>query len=230
MDRSLRRKLAAGAVAGLALAGGGAAIAATQLGSPSTESQAIINDAAEQLGIEPSKLSDALKSALKNRVDAAVADGRLTKEQGETLKQRIDADDFPVIFAGPRGFHGAHGFGVKLDTAASYLGITQAELRTQLESGQTLAEVAKDRGKSVDGLVDALYDAAKTKLDDAVAAGRLTKEQEEQILSDLRQRITDLVNGEHPGPFGKGFGPDRFGGFRAGGFRAGPPAFSLPTA
>jgi polyhydroxyalkanoate synthesis regulator phasin len=230
MDRSLKRKLAAGAVAGLALAGGGAAFAATQLGSPSTESQAIINDAAEQLGIQPSKLSDALKNALKNRVDAAVADGRLTKEQGEALKQRIEADDYPLIFPGPAGFHGPHGFGVRLETAATYLGLTEAELRTQLESGKTLAEVAKDHGKSVDGLVDALYEAAKTNLDEAVAGGRLTKEQEEQILSDLRQRITDLVNGQHPGPFREGLGPDRFGGFRAGGVRDGAYAFSLPAA
>ena len=39
--------------------------------SPSEESKAVIDDAASQLGVEPSELSDALKQALKNRVDEA---------------------------------------------------------------------------------------------------------------------------------------------------------------
>ena len=37
--------------------------------------------------------------------------------------------------------------GLHLDAAAAYLGLTQAELRTELESGKTLAEIAKMRGK-----------------------------------------------------------------------------------
>jgi len=54
--------------------------------------------------------------------------------------------------------------------------------------------VAKDHGKSVDGLVDALVASAKQKLDDAVAAGRLTKAQETEMLNGLKDRITSLVN------------------------------------
>src|SRR5437879_755815 len=72
------RKLVLGLAALLAAAGGGAAIAAAESGSPSEENQAVLDDAAKQLGISPSKLSDALKKALADRIDAAVAAGRLT--------------------------------------------------------------------------------------------------------------------------------------------------------
>ena len=48
-------------IAGLGAAG---AIAASDLFSPGEESKAIIDDAASQLGVEPSELSDALKQAL----------------------------------------------------------------------------------------------------------------------------------------------------------------------
>src|SRR5262245_18996013 len=153
------RKLIFGAAALLAAAGGGVAIAASD-SSPKEENQAIINDAAQQLGISPSKLSDALKKALSDRVDAAVAAGRITKAEGDALKQRIESDEFPLFF-GPQhpGYdHGAFG---GLDAAASYLGITEEQLRTELESGKTLAQVAQARGKSVDGLVDALVADAK---------------------------------------------------------------------
>jgi polyhydroxyalkanoate synthesis regulator phasin len=204
---SLKPKVIAGAVAGLAVAGGGAAVAANQLGSPKQESQAVLNDAAKQLGVQPSALSAALKKALENRVDDAVAAGRLTKAQGDELKQRIESGDLPLL-GGP-GFHHDGHFG-GLDAAATYLGLTDAQLRTQLESGKSLADVAKAQGKTVDGLVQAIVDSAKKKLDAAVADGRLTQERADSILSELKSHAAEFVNGTAP----------RFG-FRH--FRGGPP-------
>jgi polyhydroxyalkanoate synthesis regulator phasin len=199
MDRSTKTKIVAGAVAAAAIAGGGAAVAATQLRSPSEESQAVVNDAAAQLGVQPQALSNALKKALENRIDAAVADGRLTKEQGDELKQRIESGQAPLFgLGGGPGGHDRGGHLGDLDAAASYLGLTEDQLRTQLRSGKTLADVAKAQGKSVDGLIDALVAATKKDLDDAVADGRLTQAQADQILADMKQRITDRVNGKLP--------------------------------
>jgi polyhydroxyalkanoate synthesis regulator phasin len=213
-----KRRIIVGAAAGLAVAGGGAAIAATQFGDPKAESQAVVDDAARQLGIQPDKLSAALEKALENRVDAAVAAGRLTKEQGDALKARIESGDFP-IFGGPRGGfeHGPFGHHLgDLDVAAAYLGLGEAQLRTQLASGKSLADVARAQGKSVGGLVDVLVAAVKTQIDAAVAAGRLTQAQADRVLSDVRQRVTDRVNAT-PGRFGRHF--------RGEGFGFGPPAF-----
>src|SRR6185437_12126293 len=146
MNRTL--KLVIGAAALAAIAGGGVAIAASDSSSPSQDSQAIINDAAQRLGIDSTKLSNALKQALLDRVDAAVAAGRITKAEGDALKQRINSNDFPIIGGGRHGF-GHGGFLGKIDAAASYLGVTEAQLRSELEGGKTLAQVAKDHGKSV---------------------------------------------------------------------------------
>ncbi len=205
-----RRHLILAAAALLAAAGGGAAIAASQSNSPSQESQAVVDDAAAQLGIPSSKLSDALKKALADRIDAAVAAGRLTKAEGDELKQRVQSGEFPLF---PGGFHGDFGHSGPfpgLEGAASYLGLTEAQLRAELEGGKTLAQVARDHGKSVGGLVDSLVAATKRKLDDAVAAGHITKAEEDGMLSGLKDRITNLVNGrlpEHPH-----FGMHRFDG------------------
>jgi DNA-binding phage protein len=200
--------LVAGAVAVLVAVVAGAGIAATKALTPKQESQAIINDAAQQLGVQPSELSNALEQALKNRVDAAVKDGLLTKEQGARLKKRVGAGDFPLFRLGPGpGFRDRHGPGIfhaKLEAAADYLGMTEANLREALENGKTLAQVARDRGKSVEGVVNALLAGAEAKLDAAVRAGRLTEAEKADMLSGLRQRITALVNGRFPSP---AFGP-----------------------
>ncbi|MGB2876329.1 MAG: hypothetical protein WBB76_12770 [Gaiellaceae bacterium] len=215
MGGSLKRKVVAGTAAALAVGGAGAGIAATRLGSsPSQENKAVVDDAAKQLGVQPSALSSALKKALENRVDAAVAAGRITKAEGDQLKQRIESENVP--FFGPMlgfGHFGLHRLG-GLSAAASYLKVTESQLDSKLDSGKTLAQIAKDEGKSVDGLVAAMKNDLKTKLDQAVSAGRLTKTQADQILSDSDQRITDLVNGKLMRPPGReGFfrnapGPD----------------------
>jgi len=226
---AMKRKVLAGAAAALAVGGAGAGVAATKLttNSPSEESKAIVNDAAKNLGVEPSKLSAALKKAFEDRIDAAVADGRLTKEQGQELKQRIESGELPLLGGPAFGFRhpgGPHGFMHGLDAAASYLGLTEDELHSRLESNKTLAEVAKAQGKSVAGLKNAMVADAKTHLDAAVKAGRLSSAEEQRVLADLEQRIDDLVNGKLPDRF-----PRRHGfGFRD---RQGPPAaFADPAA
>jgi predicted DNA-binding protein (UPF0251 family) len=222
MSSRVKPKAIAGAVAGLAVAGGGAAYAATQFGSPQQENQAVLKDAAKQLGVEPSALSAALKKALENRVDEAVAAGRLTKAQGDELKQRIESGDVP-LFGGPGfGFHERGALFGGLDAAASYLGLTDAQLRARFQSGKSLADVAKAQGKSVDGLVQAIVDAAKKKVDAAVTAGRLTQSQADSILAGLESRVSDFVNRT----------PPRFGlrhGFEGGRFRGGPPVVPGPV-
>jgi hypothetical protein len=211
-------KLVIAVVAALSVFVVGAAVAANRVLSPSQERQTIINDAARQLGVEPQELSDALKQALKNRVDAAVKDDRLTPEQAARLKQRIDAGDAPLFGLGPGpGFRHHHGQGpvaAKFEAAARYLGMSEAELRRALEGGKTLAQVARDRGKSVDGLVDALLAPAEQKLAQAVENGRLTEAEKREMLSGLRERLTDIVNGRfppglHPGPRGAKFRGER---------------------
>jgi hypothetical protein len=207
--KSFKLKIAGGTAALAAVLGGGAAVAATQL-SPAEESDAIVADAAEQLGVESAELEAALKQALKNRVDAALTAGRITEEQATEMKERIEAGELPLVGVGPGHHRGHHGF-VDFAAAAEFLGLTEAELHERLRDGDTLAEVASAEGKTAAGLVDALLAAAKADLDEKVAEGRLTEAQRASILEDLEQRIEDVVSGEFSF------------GFRGGPGHGGPP-------
>jgi hypothetical protein len=228
MEQRMKRKVAAGAVALVAVAGGGAAIAATQL-SPKQENQAVLNDAASQLGVSPGELSAAIKSALEKRIEAAVAAGRITEAQGAEMKQRLESGDVPLFGfgPGPGGFEHHEMFG-GLDPAADYLRLSEDELHTQLESGKSLADVAKAQGKSVDGLVNALVADAKKHLDEEVSEGHLTQAQADQMLSRLEDGIRAMVSHTLPhGMPGPGFG------FRHGfdgGSSEGPPSFDGAAA
>ena len=80
--------------------------------------------------------------------------------------------------------------------AAKYLGLSPADLQTQLQSGKSLAVVATAQGKSVTGLENAMVAAAKAELDTDT---RLTAPQRTARLALLRSEITAMVTAAHAG-------------------------------
>lgn len=221
MSHAIRRNVALG-VAGVAIAAGGGLAYATTKESPADQRKAFLDDAAKRLNVSPSDLGAALQGAFGDRLDEAVKNGTLTKAQADRIKQRLkDGGGLPLFGGrgpggpgvGPSGPGGGPGFGPHgpgpgpgfgrgpfrvLDAAAKYLDLSQAKLRDALAAGKSLADVAKDQGKDVDGLKTALTDAAKADLDKAVADKRLTQEQEDRMLKELDSHIGDLVDAVRP--------------------------------
>lgn len=142
-------------------------------------------------------------AAVSSRVDRVkqalaglVTDGTLTQAQADKVATALGSADL-----GPGGRDGHRGPGrgrPDLAAAATALDMSPADLRTALESGKTLAQVAKDKGVSVDTLVAALVDAAKTRIAQDVTAGRLTQAQADHRLADLTARVTERVNSVRP--------------------------------
>jgi hypothetical protein len=88
-----------------------------------------------------------------------------------------------------------HRGGVRLfRAAADYLGLSPQALRDELRAGKSLAQVATAQGKSVDGLEQTILSAVKARLDQAVAAGRLSATREQAFLDRLSSRLDTLVN------------------------------------
>ena len=99
------------------------------------------------------------------------------------------------------------GFGIDLQKAAQTLGMTEADLQTELQSGKTLAQVAQEKGVDTQKLVDAFLSAAKADLAQQVADGRITQSQADQTLQELTTRVQTLINSGQPGRSGGWSGP-----------------------
>ena len=157
-------------------------------------------DVAQAHGKTGADVATALKNDAHQRLDAAVTAGRLTADQANTQKtqvdQRIDQEVTqvkPQAGAG-KGF-GARGgsMGASLNTAATALGITPDQLRTELP-GKSLAQVAQAHNKSAADVATALKNEAHTRIDAAASAGRATPEQATTQKSQVDQRIDQFVN------------------------------------
>ncbi len=153
---SLRRGVVAlGAVAIMGGAAVGIAAAQAQPATPTTGQaqsgyQKFIDALAQRLGTTTAKLETAIGEA---RTDAGLPAGG----QG---------------FPGGRGKGGPRGGGVDLNAAATAIGITPQQLHTEL-AGKSLADVAKAHGKTAADVATALKNAAHTRVDQAVTAGKI---------------------------------------------------------
>jgi len=148
-------------------------------------------------GKTASGLVDALVAAEKKVLDSYVAAGWLTDTQETNQLDRVKeaithlVNDGPPVPLAPRNG--------PLQTAAAYLGVSVSDLLADLQSGKTLAQEATAKGKTADGLVQALLAPLKTDLDKRVTAGDITSAQETAVLNRETQRLTDLVNNTGPG-------------------------------
>ncbi len=80
------------------------------------------------------------------------------------------------------------------------LGVSRQDLRTAMKGGQTLSQYATSLGKDPQTLVDALTNAAATKLDQLVADGTINQERADTVKSRLPARIDKVMNrqfGQH---------------------------------
>jgi polyhydroxyalkanoate synthesis regulator phasin len=177
---------------------GVAAVEAAPSPSPSASpsknyAQAFIDKLAAILHLTPAQTQDALKQAELQTVDQMLKDGRITQQQADALKAKINAGQG----LGPIGGFGfRHGGGFKagagvmrdlmtaeLNAAASALHLSTADLQSALRSGKSLADLEAQQKVSDSAVQAAMKNAAKGVLDKAVKAGTLTQAQADAILS-----------------------------------------------
>jgi hypothetical protein len=140
-------------------------------------------------------LTDAISSARKATLNAAVAAGELSRadEQAalQTLDSRISAK---VHRVGAYGLGGGAGGVPKLLIAAQYLGTPAAQLRRELRAGRTLGELASARsGRSAAGLIAVLLADRRARLQAALSTGALTSAREKRLLAALEARVSAEV-------------------------------------
>jgi polyhydroxyalkanoate synthesis regulator phasin len=204
-------------------AGGGAAIAASTNDDRQQTEASILDDAAKRLNVTPQALKSALGEAEDAQLDAQVKAGKLTQEQADAIKKARSQSGSVLGGPGvggrphggpggpgrPGGPGGGFGFGLgglrfhagaggAIDAAATALGLERTDLVAKLRDGRSIADVAKAQGKSLDDIKAAVTDAVAKELDARVKDGRLTADQRDKVLSELKDHLDDLVNLKPP--------------------------------
>lgn len=126
-----------------------------------------------------------------------VEKGVITKDQAEQIVRAFVAAAERKGEGGERREHAKRLLGNVMRTSAEYLGLTAEQLKEELKSGKSLARIAATTpGKSRDGLIAALTNAAEAQIKAALEAGKITPAQAEEARTRLTVAIVKLVDRE----------------------------------
>lgn len=179
----------------------------TQLQSGQTLAQI-----AEANGKTAADVIEAARALLQERLEQDVTSGWLTQEQADAALTQFDTTTPDLVNSttlntgrgfgmggrGPGRGGGMFGKGgALLNATASVTGLTVEEVLTQLQSGQTLAQIAEANGKTATEVIAAARTQLEAQLAQAVTDGRLTQAQADAKLANFDATATDRMNSVH---------------------------------
>lgn len=184
--------LAVVVLVGVAVAG-----AAMATDAPKTDGnmgQVFLDKLAGVLGIDRAKLDEAMKNAGGQTLDQALQEGKITQQQADQMRSRIDKGISFFMGKGPgnmgekRGAWAGGFMGCK--TLADALGMTQQDLMSALREGKTVEELAAAKGTTVADIQNKILADTKAQLDKAVQDGKITQDQATKVYDKLQQSIS----------------------------------------
>ena len=194
-----------------------------------------ISDVAKAKNIDLATVKAALLAEAKAHIDAEVAAGKHTAAEGATklaeVTTRIDAmlTTAGLPARGPQGMGGHKGKGgpgkIMSEAVANVLKLTTTELKTQLQSGKSLADVAKTQSVDIADVKTVLTSDFTAHLAEEVTSGKHTQAEADAKLAEFKTNLDTMVN--RVGPAGGMKGEGRGHGPRGGN---GPMGQGTPSA
>jgi hypothetical protein len=127
---------------------------------------------------------------------------------GSAQAQPIKSDEVTVLntpatssnvaqqTVGMRG--GPQGPGKNVAAIAAVLKLTEAELKTQVQSGKTLAQIATAQSVSVQSVINVLVAGMQAHIAEELASGEITQAQADTKLASVTAKATERVNNLPP--------------------------------
>jgi len=147
-------------------------------------------------GTSAAALDRMVLGAVQSRLERAVAAGKLTTPQEQTRLARTGTAigkllnvSHPLARLQILRWRTA-----VLRVAAEDVGVSPQQLRFELRSGTSLAQIALANGKTASQLEAVVVSAATARLDRAVSAGTITSARAQTLILNLQQRLDTFVN------------------------------------
>lgn len=149
-------------------------------------------------GMDANTLTQKLQALFNDKIDKAVANGKLTADKAATMKAKTAERAASAMNNTWTGHERKDGkkesvFKNVRQQIPALLGIDATQLKEQLKSGKSLAQVAQDKKINKTDLVSKVQLIMKANLDQAVKDKTITADQATQIASKLPQMIEHMV-------------------------------------
>src|SRR6266852_9636453 len=183
--------------------------APTPTATPDPYCQQYQQDLAKRLGVPVSTLQKDSSAAAEDVLAQLVKDGKLTQDQANRIRSRLESHK--ACTGNRQGFWGR---GIVLQSLKQYLPnvanqvaqnlhLTANQLKSQLQSGKSLSDIATAQGVSSSQLHTIVINAIQNALNKAVSDGNLTQQQATNFMQyvqnhpALLNRILNAHHGQH---------------------------------
>ncbi len=170
---------------------GDASLAAAQASTSSTVCSNFMKHFAVAISKSQAEINTAFQKAIADTLADEVMSGQITQAQADALKKKLSSQTPCVL---PSTIHRGSAPKARIEAymqqyvtaAAAALGISQAQLKTDLAGGQSLSQVATAQKVSEADFRTKLINNLKPTLDKAVTDKKLTADQAKAIVSRLQ--------------------------------------------
>ncbi len=152
---------------------------------------------AQSKGVDPQRVIDAIVAAATQKIDQALADGKIDEPRAAELKRKLPQIADRLVNQTRQLVRRAERRSRRkaaIETAAKAIGISTDELVDAVKSGRSIADVADSKGVEVSKVVGALVAEATKRIAEAVDAGRLPAAEGDQLKSRLADRIDTFLH------------------------------------
>ena len=158
-----------------------------------------LGEIAESNGITTEDLISTITSIMTEKLNEAVAEGKITADEALTkasnIQERAEQMVNKPLDQKPSKNHdykgkGRHLIGVVIES----LGLEKADIATGIRNGSTLGEIAESNGITTEDLISTITSIMTEKLNEAVAEGKITADEVLTKASNIQERAEQMVN------------------------------------
>lgn len=174
------------------------------------ESGKSLYDFAIEKGLTDDEIKEYILNERIKKIDEAVANGKMTADQGEEAKTKLQESSVNWNFQnqGNNKINGFMNIKHNMHSALTNLlkekGVTDEEINSALEAHKSLYDFAIEKGVTDDEIKEYILNERIKKIDEAVASGAMTTQQAEDAKTKLQEKsaswdFTNQGNGKSKG-------------------------------
>jgi len=150
---------------------------------------------AQEKGVSLDTLTSAVTAKRAQTLQKDVQDGKMTQAQADKALSTLKGNITQWFNTGklPSGLTPKQQLNQITDDVAQRLGMTADELKQALKDGKTIAQLAQEKGISLDSLTKALSAQRTAKIQQALKDGKITQDQASKMLDNLKKNLTNRL-------------------------------------
>jgi uncharacterized protein YidB (DUF937 family) len=158
-----------------------------------------LTDILTEHSVDPTTVSDAVKTQLTDEINQAVTDGQITQQRADLLLSSLDTALERQMTAVPLNVRVQERLGARVETTllgvlAEKAGVSASDLLREALTPPSLADIATAHGIDAEAVISETEQQITDQVNQAVTDGSLTQAQADLILDGLHDRLVNRFN------------------------------------